>query len=176
MSNGSLYAGSNFYLYSYFGVSFTGAQANPAVFNMNGGTASFQGFARLDNATINLNGGVLNFSPLTTAATVFNFNGGTLTGYHGSGAQSAALNVHSGGAVLSGGSMNFFQPFVHSGVVGEPAVDGGVTVTASGGVVFNAASTYTGPTCINGSLDVQNTTGSATGAGAVTVASGSVLS
>ncbi len=54
--------------------------------------------------------------------------------------------------------------------------DGDISKAGAGSLVLNGASTYSGGTAVNeGTLRVNNTTGSATGSGALTVASGATL-
>jgi autotransporter-associated beta strand protein len=76
---------------------------------------------------------------------------------------SSQLSVYvrnSGGTIDNGGASNRIQqPFLHSTVPGDNAVDGGMTFTGTGGsVVFeNVTHTYTGPTIIaDGTVELTN--------------------
>jgi autotransporter-associated beta strand protein len=130
--------------------------------------------------TINLNsGGTLNalyigaYNPNTV--TTFNFNGGTLkptsnivpgtaniyffggqfnnTSTNSGGAGIAQVNVRNGGAIIDTASFSVItqQIFSHSNMVGDAAIDGGLTKQGYGTLTLsNAANTYTGPTSITG--------------------------
>ncbi len=57
-----------------------------------------------------------------------------------------------------------------------PATSGGLTKVGTGTLTLTAANTYAGPTNVNaGTLILANTTGSATGPGAVNVANGAII-
>jgi len=109
--------------------------------------------------TLNLNGGTLtvNLIRAFNGVNTFYFNGGTLRRI---GANvnffpsSAALTtqVRNGGAIVDTAGLNasIAEPLDHSTVVGDNAIDGGLTKIGNGTLNLNAVNTYNGPTIITG--------------------------
>lgn len=153
-------------------------------FNQSGGTNTASGGVYLgynsgSRGTFNLNGGTLQTSAVIRGdgIGIFNFNGGTLqarinstTFFQGL----TAANVLAGGAFIdtNGRNITIAQTFLHGA-----ATDGGLTkTTGAGTLTLTAANAYTGPTAVNaGTLLAGNTTGSATGTGAVSVSNAGTL-
>ena len=84
----------------------------------------------------------------------------------------------SGGAQLSLFNLNTTNPVVYSGIIsGYGSVRRSASTTGAGGTaILTSANTYTGGTAINdGTLLVNNTAGSGTGSGQVTVSSDGIL-
>ena len=118
--------------------------------------------------TINLDGGTLTASiiksPKGTGSSgavpcFFYFNGGTLkagaanatffsTGVH------ASAQVRNGGGTIdnNGFAITIGQALLHSAVVDDNATDGGMIFKGSGTNILSGASTYTGPTALNGGV------------------------
>ena len=152
--------------------------ADAAVFNASAGNFFI---ARQPTATgtVNLNGGSLIIPAVGTnngGTAAFNFNGGTLVASANATAFLAGagtVSVGAGGANLDTGAFNVS--------VGKPLLaaagsTGGLTKLGTGTLTLTGASTYAGPTALTaGDLRVNNTAGSGTGFGAVTIAPGTTL-
>jgi autotransporter-associated beta strand protein len=115
---------------------------------------------------------------LEGGADTLNHNAGTITGEINGGAGTDTLNL--GAAIAHSGAVENFEKInVATGsaeLSGVLSGVGGLEKGGSGALVLSSANTYTGPTTITaGSFRVQNTTGSATGAGDVTVQAGARL-
>ena len=87
-------------------------------------------------------------------------------------------NVRNGGATiaLAGSSVTIAQPLLHSTVAGDNGTDGGLHEIGSGVLTLTGANTYNGGTGVqDGTLLVNNASGSGTGSGQVTLFNGAVL-
>ncbi len=89
----------------------------------------------------------------------FYFNGGTLKAgagnatFFSTGTHASAQVRNSGGTVDNAGfAITIGQVLLHSAVVDDNATDGGMTFQGSGTNVLSGASTYTGPTALNGGV------------------------
>lgn len=106
-----------------------------------------------------------------------NFSTGTITGAIDGGAGTDTLNL--GAGVSNGSAIKRVETIgVASGTATLSGVVSGTTLTKSGAgtLVLSADNTYTGGTTVSaGTLRVENSTGSATGAGNVAVASAATL-
>jgi autotransporter-associated beta strand protein len=144
--------------FSYF---LDNASAGSATITNNGtGFTSFEGAATADNATIiNLVDGFTDIIGLTAPSIAI-------------GSISGAGNVHLGAKTLTTGGLN-----TSTTISGEIDGTGGVLVkTGTGTLTLTGASTHTGGTTVTGgTLRVNNSAGSATGSGTVTLGSGSML-
>lgn len=149
-------------------------------YNLSGGTASVRG---------------LRFGHNGGQSGVFNLTGGTLTlGDQGIWEENAGLpnDINLGGGTIAASvDTNIFLPteltgtngnvtFNTSGyslsVSGSMSGSGGFTKTGAGALVLTAENTHTGAMTVSeGTLRVNNTTGSATGSGNVTIAAGARL-
>jgi fibronectin-binding autotransporter adhesin len=113
----------------------------------------------------------------------FNFNGGTLQAtdnvYDVSFVGNlTTANVQLGGADIdtNGYNVTVAQNLVHDTTAGAPVRDGGLTKVGAGTLTLTGASTYNGGTTVSaGTLLANNTSGSATGNGAVTIQNGATL-
>jgi len=126
--------------------------------------------------TVNLNGGTLTANIIrvgsSSGGNFFYFNGGTLkpntapSATFFSNAKISAQVRNGGGTVDNNGkAITIGQSLLHSAVGGDAATDGGMNFTDSGAAAtttLTGASTYTGPTAINGG--VVNAGGAQTGA------------
>ena len=116
---------------------------------------------------------ITNFGSGYTSAPTF-----TITGAGGSGANvqgnfaTSSLLLGSGNLTISG-TNSVLTPMSYNGAISGT---GGVYKNGAGTQIFTGASTYSGGTTISaGALYANNTSGSATGTGAVTVSSGATL-
>jgi autotransporter-associated beta strand protein len=129
------------------------------------------------NGTLQLNGATVTIGGVPTANVVLDLtsaqtltiqntaNGGTQTMGVALGATTSIVNVASGGAVAI--------PSVVSETTGGAK---GMTLSGAGTLKLSAANAYTGGTTVSGgTLSALNTSGSATGTGAVTVSAGGRL-
>ncbi len=139
--------------------------------------------ASTSNVTVNSTGQSLQMSPGVSlryeGLLLASWNGpvdlsiGTFNGNGSIGLGSGTLSVGAGdfGGTISDGEL---ATFIAS--QGGPAVGGKLEKTGSGTLTLTGANTYTGTTTVDaGTLRVNNTTGSATGSGAVLVKSGATL-
>ena len=128
--------------------------------------------------TINLNGGTLTANLIRSAKGTgssgavpcfFYFNGGTLKANSSpataffSVSSAVSAQVRNGGGTVdnNGKAITIGQSLLHSAVGGDAATDGGLIFQGSGTNTLTGASTYTGPTAINGG--VVNAGGAQTG-------------
>jgi len=132
------------------------------------------------SGTVNLNGGVLAITNSITKGSngsstgTFNFNGGTLRALANTATLSGltAANVQTGGANID---TNGFSIAIGQ-VLAAGSPSGGLTKTNTGTLTLTGANTYTGGTTISqGTARINNTVGSGTGTGAVSVSSGAIL-
>jgi autotransporter-associated beta strand protein len=117
---------------------------------------------------VNVNAGIVEISTVNNLGTgPLTFNGGTLRFATGSGGADVSVRTVTlaGAATIdtNGNSVTFGNPIGNNGA-------GGLTKIGAGILNLAAANTYTGATTVTaGTLRVNNTTGSGTGAGAVAV-------
>ena len=131
----------------------TGTSAGLYIADMNGGTTVGQGIRVNPGQEGNRTIGGLNTSGTNTFSGAIDMSG--------TGDRSATLSAQSGGTVR-------FEGVISGG--------GGITTTGGGVVDLRAANTYEGETTVAGGLlQVNNTTGSGTGSGSVTVQNGGRL-
>jgi MYXO-CTERM domain-containing protein len=128
--------------------------------------------AAASSNTYNLDGGTLVvpqvLSTATTGTRTFNFNGGTLraTGdnaaFFNLGTGSARANVRNGGAIIdtNGFNVTIAQALLHSNLVGDAAIDGGLTKLGVGTLTLTGVNTYTGNTSVSGGALALASTGS----------------
>ncbi len=143
---------------------------------LNTGSATINSLNFNSNAThnsiVNLNGGTLTLNAITYTATatnrVFNFDGGQLVAGGGLTFANLTTNVKNGGAKIN---TNGFNSTISSNLVNFGGTStGGLTKSGIGTLTLSGSNNYAGPTNVNGgTLLVNNTTGSGTGTGAVTV-------
>ncbi len=135
--------------------------------------------------TVNLDGGVLSTArPIGdggSGQSVFNFNGGTLRAAAGinllQNNAANTINVRNGGAIIDtqGFTATIPEMLRHSTVPGDNAIDGGLTKTGAGTLTLTAASTYTGPTLVQGGTLAVAAGGSLVGTNLVNPVSGGTL-
>ena len=133
--------------------------------------------------TVNLNtGGRLQVGTSVDGyqgTSVFNFNGGTLQATASSANFVYGLttaNVQVGGAKIDTQTFNVTVPQTLVSGTSAGTADGGLTKLGGGTLILTGANTYTGVTTVDaGTLAANNTSGSATGTGAVNVRSGGTL-
>ena len=107
---------------------------------------------------VNLNGGtlVVNRISANNGTSTFYFNGGTLkpvfAGTFFPNSTALAAYVRDGGAMVdtSGLDVTIGQPLAHSAVVGDNALDGGLTKIGNGTLTLSGGYDYTGPTRVLG--------------------------
>jgi fibronectin-binding autotransporter adhesin len=147
----------------------TGTLTLNAANTYSGGTMVAAGTLRLGNATalgtsgnVTLSGGTLDLNGFSQTFTQLTATGGTITN---NGTSAVALTV----GVPSGTSV--FQGTLADGV---SAI--GLTKTGAGTLTLSSANNYSGGTTISaGTARINNSTGSAFGTGAVTIAQGATL-
>jgi autotransporter-associated beta strand protein len=152
----------------------TGTMTGPGTLGLgtSGMTLRFNGTSGDGSAIFNLGTGA-NFASVrstsTTAIALGGLTGGASTQLQGDNSGGGANMTYTiGGA----GANTEFDGIILNGTVGTVAV----TKTGGNTQTFTNANTYTGGTTINGgTLLVNNSTGSGTGSGGVTVASGGTL-
>jgi autotransporter-associated beta strand protein len=142
--------------------------------------------------TFHLNGGILTvgriFEGNAGASSIFNFNGGTLKVIATSSNLATFMtgidtaNVRNGGAVIdTNGAANpviMGQNLTHSNILGDNAIDGGLTKKGAGTLTLGGNNTYTGATKIEAgtlSFSNPNNLGASTDAAANLVLSGGTL-
>ena len=137
---------------------------NPGVsYTLSGGSLTLQSGGIINSALNNaINVGTLSLG----ASQSWQANGGNLS-FAGT-----TLNLNGNALTLSGNN-----DFSIANAIGDgTGVGGSITKTGSGTLSMTGASTYTGATTISaGTLNVNNTTGSATGSGTVTLGGGTRL-
>ncbi|MEO5916094.1 MAG: autotransporter-associated beta strand repeat-containing protein [Luteolibacter sp.] len=137
-----------------------------AEFHQNGGsvtsTSLTNGIVTLarngGTGTYFLDGGTLSAPAVAKGAAgtgIFNFNGGTLSPIAPSATFMQGLtraNVRNGGAIVNtaGSGITIGQALVHSDVIGDAAIDGGLTKQSSGVLTMTGVNSYTGDTTVNG--------------------------
>ncbi len=131
-------------------------------------SASSSGMSLANNITVvaGSSGNTLTIGGLNTSGTTNTYTGNITLGSGTNVGQSVTLSA------AAGGEVDFAGQILANGS------DTSAGVTINGGVVklTNGTSTYAGGTMVNsGTLRVTNTSGSATGSGSVTVASGAAL-
>jgi fibronectin-binding autotransporter adhesin len=119
--------------------------------------------------TVNLNGGSLVANKLVSnnGTNYFYFNGGTLlptsdTSSWWNYSSKMSAQVRNGGAIIddTGVNVTIAQNLVHSTVVGDSAIDGGLIKTNTGTLTLAGTNTYTGNTVISAGTLALGTNGS----------------
>lgn len=138
--------------------------------------------------TFHLNGGILTVGKILEgnagATSTNNFNGGTLKVLSSSTSLANFMavdtaNVRDNGAIIdpNGTTVTIGQALLHSGISGDNATDGGLTVNdtavTKGSLTLTNANTYNGPTTVTAGKLV--TTTRSTGAGSYSVSDGATL-
>jgi fibronectin-binding autotransporter adhesin len=134
-------------------------------------------------ATINMHGGVLCFNALRggSGTKQFNFRAGTLRPFTSNSIarieSTLPLTLTGSGAVFATcDALDNEATLIADSVIGEQGGSFGFEKTLAGNLLLTKANTYSGPTVVTfGTLYANNTTGSATGSGAVTVRTGAAL-
>ena len=146
-------------------VTLNGGTITAAAGNLNYGLAGNSG-----NGTFNLNGGTITVKQVNgtsqgTPKSTFNFNGGTLKAQAASTAFMTLIStnqIRTGAAIIdaNGFALTVGQTLLHSTIDGDPATDGGLTLTnstGSGTLTLNGVNDFNGPTKITaGILTVGN--------------------
>jgi autotransporter-associated beta strand protein len=164
-----------------------GGSPQAATVTIDGGFMTVTGSVTLlssgsGNGTLNLNGGTLAATSVGKGGgggtASFNFNGGTLqatTNHSSFIAATVPVSVDTNGAVIDNGGFGIAVPVALANGAGGSA-DGGLTTLGAGTLTLTAANSYNGDTVVSeGTLLVNNTTGSGTGTGDVVVQTGAVL-
>jgi autotransporter-associated beta strand protein len=135
------------------------------------------------NGTINMNGGELRFVTLKGGSgnRAFNWRAGTLRPLTSNTIarieSTLPLTLVSSNAIFA--TRDAFDneaTLVVDTIIGEQDGSFGFEKTRAGNLILTKANTYSGPTAVTfGTLYANNTTGSATGSGAVTVRTGALL-
>ena len=150
----------------------TGGSIGVGTYTLKGGTLSVMRVLAGESASV----------PMGT----FNFDGGTLRALASEGDLLGPVNADYGGlanALVGAGGAVIDQDSFDIGIklslkhdTTVIGADGGLTKQGTGTLTLSGASTYTGATTIEaGTLQVNNTSGSATGTGNVTIKSGARL-
>jgi autotransporter-associated beta strand protein len=162
------------------GETWIGENAATGIWNMSGGTASFNVVHLAQNSdaigSVQLDGGAFianEISMPSAGSSTFNFNGGTLRAgvstvnfMHGL----MAANVQAGGAVIDSQA---FDVTVSQNLADNGG--GGLTKIGTGSLTLSGANTYSGPTIVNDGI-LGATTASTTGSSGYTVANSAGLS
>lgn len=152
----------------------TGATANitqtGGTVNLPADSASGVSFSSVGVNTYNLNGGVLTTPKITATAgagtRAMNFAGGTLVANGAIAAANLTSTFGTGGGTINTNGNSVTWDVATSG-------GGGLNKTGAGALILPSANTYGGTTTVSGgSLYVNNTSGSGTGAGPVQVTAG----
>ncbi|GAA5484758.1 beta strand repeat-containing protein [Haloferula sargassicola] len=120
--------------------------------------------AAASSNTYHFDGGTIStyavVSTATTGTRTFNFNGGTLRPVAhneaffnlGDGTGVDRANIRDGGAIFDTNTFNVTvaQPLLHSDIVDDAAIDGGLTKLGAGNLTLSGDCTYTGPTAVTG--------------------------
>jgi autotransporter-associated beta strand protein len=139
------------------------------------GTVALSGASTYTGGTV-LDTGILNISTTGLGTGGITFNGGTLQWASGTSndVSSQAITINSAGGTLDANG----NPVTLANSIGNNG-SGALTVQSSVGngvLILKGANTYTGGTTVSsGTLNANNTSGSATGTNAVTVLSGAAL-
>lgn len=135
------------------------------------------------NGTINMNGGELRFVTLKGGSgnRALKWSGGTLRPLTSNTIarieSTLPLTLVSSNAIFATrDALDNEATLVADTIIGEQGGSFGFEKTRAGNLILTKANTYSGPTVVTfGTLYANNTTGSATGSGAVTVRTGAVL-
>ncbi len=124
---------------------------------LDNGTITLAKVNALGNGSLTINGGTLNLGSANQAVGLFSMNGGSVVG---------------SGGILSASSYQLNSGTVNVRLGGA----GALTKSTPGTTTITAANLYSGGTVINGgTLSVNNSTGSGTGSGNVSINSGGTL-
>jgi len=123
-----------------------------------GGSAGMVVVTGVGKGTVNLDGGTISVRTVsrTGAGTgTFNFNGGVLQARAGGVTLMGGLsraNVRDGGAIVDtqANNVTITQSLLHSDIIGDAAIDGGLTKNGTGALTLSGTNTYTGVTTVNG--------------------------
>lgn len=158
------------------GVSYTGTGDARFIRGDGAAVQMGEGADTLTNTGI-ITGGTGRAISMEGGSDTVNYNAGTITGSIDGGAGADTLNLGSGVNATSA-ILNFEQVNVATGAATLSGVVGGASLTKGGAgtLVLSGANTYTGLTTVDaGVLRVDNSAGSATGAGDVLVNAGAAL-